>query len=110
MEHKLNLDKNTYYKKVLATYNTLGSMGLTDLELDILSTMLKNRITIVNTDTREVIRKDLNTGKYVLNNKISDLKNKGMLISKPNDKSLYISSKVIEYVKDSNVTFNFSLV
>ena len=110
MEHTFRGNKDIYYKALLITYNAVGKMGLSKLEIDILSTMLKNGLKTVNTDTREIIRKELDKGKYVVNNYIIGLKEKGIFVEQENTKALIINPNIINSVKDNQVTFKFELI
>lgn len=90
--------------------NTISQLGLTNLEVDILATMLKQGIIVVNTDTREILRKVLDKGKYTLNNYIIQLKEKGILIEHTGTKSLEINPNLVSAVKDHETSFNLELV
>lgn len=110
MEHTFKLDKSKYYKALLITYNAVGKMGLSKLEIDILSTMLEHGLKTVNTDTREILRKQLDKGKYVINNYIIGLKEKSILIEQSEGKSLVINPNIVNSIKDNEVSFKFELV
>lgn len=110
MEHTFKVDKSKYYKALLITYNAVGKMGLSKLEINILSTMLENGLKTLNGDTREIIRKELDKGKYVINNYIIALKEKGIFIEQQGSKSLVINPNIINSVKDNEVTFRFELI
>jgi len=110
MEYNLKLTKDNYHKAVLLMVNTISQLGLTNLEVDILATMLKQGIIVVNTDTREILRKVLDKGKYTLNNYIIQLKEKGILIEHTGTKSLEINPNLVSAVKDHETSFNLELV
>jgi len=97
--------KNSYYKGALSILNF--SLGLTELEIDIVATLLHNKIYIIDSNARDLLRKVLNKDKYNTNNYIAKLKSKKILGTKPNDKNLYLDPGIIEATKDSKITFDF---
>lgn len=110
MIHHFNLNKQVYYKTLLSTYNVIGKMRLSNLEIDILSTMLESGLKIVNTDTREIIRKKLNKGKYIINNYLTGLKEKGILLESKDPRTLTINPTLINSISENEVIFKFQLV
>lgn len=100
------VNKSDYYKQILAT---LYFFKFTDFELDILAAMLNNNMTVVNIDSREVIRKVLNKDKFIINNYIKRLKNKGVFLDIPNTKVLNINPTIIELIKEGQITYGFNL-
>lgn len=99
------IKKDQFHKGILTILNF--SLGLTELEIDIVATLLKNNITIIDSDARDLIRKVLNKDKFNTNNYILKLKKKRILGSKPNDKNLYLDPGLIEAVRDNKITFDF---
>lgn len=97
--------KDNYYKGALTILNF--SLGLTELEIDIVATLLHNRIYVIDSDARDTIRKVLNKDKFNTNNYIAKLKSKKILGSKPNDKNLYLDPGIIEATKDNKIIFDF---
>lgn len=108
MEYKIPVSKETIYKVKLSILNF--NLGLSDLEIDIISTMLNNNITIVNTDCRDLIRKVLDKDKFVTNNYINKLKAKGILEVIPNTKNLQLNKSLVFAVRDNTIMFDFELI
>jgi predicted transcriptional regulator len=108
MEYKIPVKKEDYYKSILTILNF--NLGLSALEMDIIVTMLNNNTTTVNADSREIIRKVLDKSKFVTNNYIMRLKNKGVLIPSKTDKTLYINPNLVESVTDKKIAFEFETV
>jgi len=100
------VNKPDYYKQMLAT---LYFFNFTDFELDILSAMLSNNMTIVNIDSREVIRKVLNKDKFIINNYIKRLKTKNVFLEIPDTKVLNINPIIINLLRDGEITFKFNI-
>ena len=107
MNYPININKESYHKAMLMILNF--KLNLSNMEIDMLSTLLKNGITIIDTDARDLIRKVLNKDKFITNNYIKRLRNKHVLLSKDNDKKLYINPSILEIVKDREVSFKFEI-
>lgn len=103
---KKTVNKSEYYKQILAT---LYFFKFTEFELDILSAMLNNDMTVVNIDSREVIRKVLNKDKFIINNYIKRLKGRNVLLEIPGTKALNINPMIISLIKEGQITFNFDI-
>lgn len=108
MEYPITVNRDNYHKAMLMVLNF--NLNLSTLELDILSTLLKNGITILDTDGRDLLRKVLNKDKFITNNYIKRLRNKGVFISKPADKKLYINPSLLEICNDRKVSFEFNVI
>jgi len=100
------VNKSEYYKQILAT---LYFFKFTEFELDILSAMLDNDMTVVNIDSREVIRKVLNKDKFIINNYIKRLKNRNVFLEIPNTKALNINPIIIDLIREGQITYNFNM-
>lgn len=105
MKYEIPIDNKNYYKAMLMIMTC--NLRLTKLELTILTTLLENDIYIVDIDARDLIRKELNYSKFVTNNYIKQLKDKGVLTEKPNDKKLYLDPNIVSALKDKEVSFKF---
>lgn len=106
MEVNLKLDKDNFYKGVLQLMNF--SLNLSNVEIDIISTMLKNKLSMVNISTREVLRISLDKSKENINNNIKRLKDKGILIVKPGTKVLYLDPGLSNLIGEDKVLINIS--
>jgi len=80
------------------------------MEIDIVACMLNHNMEIIDIYSRETIRKELDKDKFTTNNYISKLRDKGILITKPADKNLYVNPNIIEMVKDPKFTFELELI
>ncbi len=108
MEYNIPVNKKDYYKAILMVLNF--NLNLSSLELDILCTMLNNNMLEVNIDSREHIRKVLNKDKFMTNNYIKRLRNKGMLLDHPElNRVYYINPIILNIIKDRKVSFEFKL-
>ncbi len=99
---------NLYYKAILLILNF--KLNLSPMEIDIVACILNHDIKIVDIYTREIIRKELDKDKFNTNNYISRLRDKGILITKPLDKKLYVAPEIYELVKDRKLNFEFELI
>lgn len=94
-----------YHKAMLMILNF--TLNLSNMEMDMLSIWLNHGITVVDTNARDLVRKILDKDKFITNNYIKRLKNKGILIIKPADKQLYINTGILDVMKDKKVSFEF---
>lgn len=108
MEYNIPIAKEGYHKAILMVLNF--NLNLSKMEMDIVATLLDNKISIVDGESRDIIRKVLDKDKFTTNNYISRLKDKGILVVKPADKNLYLNPSIIEIVKDKKVSFEFELI
>jgi len=108
MEYPITISKDQYHKAMLMVLNF--NLNLSTLELDILSTLLKNDITIVDTDARDLLRKVLNKDKFITNNYIKRLRNKGIFVLDNSNKKLYINPSLLEICNDKKVSFEFNVI
>ena len=95
--------KNNRYKQMLNILNF--GLKLSDLEIDIISTLLNKGISVINTESREMLRLSLNKDKFITNNYIVRLKDKGILIPNKNTKDLILDPGLLKTVKDNKVSF-----
>ncbi len=110
MEYKLRVNDKGYYKGMLKLFSLNPSCELSTLEIDMLTVMLCNKMTVINGDSKEAIRKALNKSKYMVNNYVTRLKTRGILIPLPNSKYSQINPDLLGYVKEGKVSFEFELV
>lgn len=106
MEYKIPVTSKNYYKAILMVLNF--NLKLSELEIDIICTMLNNNMLEVNIDTREHIRKVLNKDKFMTNNYIKRLRSKGILLD--NDKLnrvYYINPTILDIIKQGKISFEF---
>ncbi len=105
MEFKIPVTKDNIYRGVLTVLNF--QLKLSELELDMLSVMLKNGVTTVDINTRELIRKVMNRDKFSTNNYIKRLKDKKVILQEDTNKRLYVNPSIISLVKNEIITFKF---
>lgn len=107
MEYKIPVNKENLVKAILKVVNF--SLKLTDQEIDILAILINNKITVINTNARDLIRKISNKDKYSTNNYIKALKDKNVLLTKSNTKDLYVNPNIETIVKSKSIKFTFDL-
>jgi biotin operon repressor len=105
MEHIFTVDKNKYHKAILQIYNF--NLKMSDLELDIISTLIANNLSEVNADSKDILRQKLDVSKFMLNNYIKRLKDKGILIPIEDNIGYTINPNIVNLTKDPNVSFEF---
>lgn len=101
------IPKIEYNREVLKSLSFI--FNLSDLELDILVAMLNNNYTVINIDSREMIRKVLNKDKYLTNNYIKRLRDKQVLLDKMGSKMFYINPIILDILKEGEVVFKFKI-
>jgi predicted transcriptional regulator len=102
----MKVTKSTYYRSMLTILNSM--LNLTDMELDIMATLLENKITIVDSRAREILRLKLNKDKFNINNYIRKLLNKNVLYV--NEDKISVNPHIIESVKENKLVFNFETI
>lgn len=107
MEREIPVKKELYHKAMLMVLNF--ELGLSNMEIDMVSILLNNNITIVDTEAREIIRKALNKDKFITNNYIQRLKNKNIFVVRPADKNLYLNPELLAIVKQGEISFKFKI-
>lgn len=108
MEHKISIKSNSYVKAMVMLHNF--KLKLSPMETDILSCMLNHNMKTIDSYSRETIRLELNKDKFSTNNYIVRLRDKGILITKPADKALYVNPSMYDLIKDKKVSFEFELL
>ena len=105
MEYNVPVLKKNYTLAVLKVINCF--VGLTDYELDIISKMIDNDISVINKVTRVKIREL--TGKDVgtTNNYIKKLKDKKVLLEV--SEGLILSESILAPVRDGNIEIKFNV-
>lgn len=101
--------KETKKGKIEAILNIFNfNLKLSPLEMQIMTVLLEDECTLLDTDSRELIRKTLNKDKYITNNYITGLRKKGVLIIKPNTKEIWVEPSLINLVHQDTITFKFT--
>lgn len=77
--------------------------NLTDIELDIISKMIDNKYFKLDRNTRSQLRGSLNMNKYIFNNYIKYLKDKGALRAN-SDNILTINPTILKLTADDKIT------
>lgn len=108
MEHKISVTDKSYHKAILQIYNF--NLKLSDFELDIISTMLTYGMLEINPDTKEIIRKVLDKDKFITNNYIKRLKDKGVLLPKEDQRGYTLNPNIANLTKDNKISFEFITV
>mgnify|MGYP003326694257 CR=1 FL=1 len=91
--------KRKYHCKAILNILNFG-FRMTDVELDVLNTMITNDIKILTKETRAQLLLLLNKEKYTVNNHIMKLKSKGVLINNWHNR-LEIAPNIILAVEDT---------
>ena len=105
MEFKIPVNKDNIHKAILTVVNF--NLGLSELELDILATLLKNNLYLVDSKAREVVRKVLNKDKFQTNNYLLRLKKKGVIVQAGDNKKWYLNPNLKGLINTDSITFKF---
>jgi len=108
MERVIPVKSKDYHKAVLMIMNF--SLNLSPMEIDIVSCVLNHNMEIIDSYSRDTIRKELDKDKFTTNNYIARLREKNIFITKPADKNLYVNPNIIEMVKDPKISFELELI
>lgn len=105
MELTIPIKEGTKRKAMLTLLNPFLSQ-LTDVEINLVDTMLKRDIKVLDKNSRADVRQELNMSKYSFNNHVLRLKSKKILIQTTKD--LFLNPQ-IKYFTDANeVTIRFN--
>jgi len=105
MNYEIKQKGRAYYKSILMILNF--NLELSNLEMDIISTLMDNDMLEVNIDSREYLRKILNKDKFMTNNYVKRLRNKNILLPKKDSKAFYINPELVTILKEGNLNFKF---
>lgn len=107
MEYKIPVTKENIHKTILTAISF--TLGLSELEIDILSTLLKHNLYVVDTKAKEVLIKTLNKSKFQINNYITRLRKKKLVIQASDDKKWYLNPNLKPITESENITFKFNI-
>lgn len=107
MEYQIPVNKDNIHKAILTAISF--TLGLSDLEIDILATLLKHNLYVIDIRARRVVRLALDKNKFVINNYINRLKKKHLIIQDENDKRWYLNPSLKPIIESDNITFKFNL-
>lgn len=105
MQQQFKLPADKYHKSILTVMNCF--LHLSEIEIEILSEILKNNITVINTDSRKILQKSLNKKEHNLNNYIKRLKDKKVLLE--SNEGYIVDPGIIESVSDKKVLIEFDV-
>lgn len=98
---ELTIPVNNLTKTKLKILNCFIN-NLTDIELDIVSTMIDKGIVTLDKSNRNTLRTSLNMNKYLFNNYIKYLKDKKVLFT--NESILTLNPSILNITKDNKIT------
>lgn len=106
MKYRIPIKKDNFHKASLMIFNQLG-LNLTELELNLLSTMLSNGFFIITKEVRVKLRELLKVDTFTLNNYVKRLKDKNIIVKENNE--LKINENLKEKVNDKEIHIIFDL-
>lgn len=106
MEKEVLLNKDNYSKGVLSLIDCF--LKFTRGELIVLNYMLSRGVTRITSDVRSDMRVALNKDRFSLNNLISNMKKRGILIRK--DGIMTINDELIESINSKEFCIRVKLV
>ncbi len=104
MEINLPISKEGYNKAYLKVLNSI--VGLSGVELDVVTEMLNKNITVLNTDSRKTLRESLKKDEMYFNTIISTLK-KNNTLYKTEEGTLALHPRITDGLKDYSIKINF---
>jgi len=106
MNYNIPIAEEGYNKAILTVINCF--LMLTKKEIEIISIVLDNSITNLDTKARVLIREKSGLSVGTLNNYVKRLKDKNVLIQKQN--SLVIHDNIIQAIEDKEVSVKFEVL
>lgn len=101
MELKIPTKEGTETKTMLKIVNSFIN-NLTDIELDIVSTMIDKGLITLSKNNRSELRSSLNMNKYLFNNYVKYLKDKKVLYL--NNEVLTLNPNIVRLTADKQIT------
>lgn len=106
MEINVPITKEEYYKGYMKVLNSF--LKLSKGELNLVTTMLENDITILNTYTRGLLREMMDKDEYSFNNTVSSLKKSRTLIK--DRQGLMLNPQMINNIDKQYINITFHIV
>lgn len=108
MEVKLPVNNYNIYKAIVLLLNF--KYQLSELEVDLLATILKYDFDKIDGDARDLIRKALDKNQYSINNYIKRLRSKDFLVEV--NKKTFVNPNLKKYIKSivESKELNFKFV
>lgn len=104
MEINIPIKKKEHvYKAILQVINF--SLRMTEKEVNMVSELLKNNITLIDTRARRLLHNNDKNEIHNVNNYIKNLIVKGVLVKQGRD--IYINPTIIKFIGSSSLKFNF---
>lgn len=110
MEFEIPVEKKTYYKAALMIINVPLNLNLSNMEMDMISYFLNSGKEYLDSDVKDKMAVELDKDIYSINNYISRLKEKKMLLLKPNSRLLYFNTNIKNIISDNNISFNLKIL
>lgn len=107
MEYPFKVSKEKYIEAAVSLINCISSLNLTVFELNIVTTMIKNNVLVVNASTRTLLRNSLSKDRFNLNNYLKRLRDKKVLIKK--DKDLHLNPGILEAINDGELIIRLNV-
>jgi len=107
MKYNIPVTKENIHKTILTAISF--SLGLSELEIDILSTLLKNNLYIVDAKAKEILAITLNKSKFQISNYITRLRKKRLVVQANDDKRWYLNPELKPIIESKNISFEFKL-
>lgn len=105
MEYNIPVKRGLYHQAVLKILNTF--LNMTDYEIEIVATMLKLNIQILDNQTRKLIRETTGKDLFTFNNYIKRLKDRNCLIK--SKEGLILNENIRKNFQSNELTFRFDL-
>ena len=105
MEYPITISRSKHHKAALSVVNCF--LKLTDFELNLIVAILDNGMTNLDTNSRRILRSQLNTDTYTFNNYIKRLKERGYLVD--TTEGLQLESRLIKAANDTEIIVKFDV-
>lgn len=110
MELEIPVNNSNYNKAMLMLINIPFNLNLSKMEIDMVACMLDNKTEIITNQFRRILRDELIKDNYTINNYIARLRDKGILITKPADKNLYVNPRIVSLSSSINEGLTIKIV
>lgn len=105
MEYKIPVTKDNVCNAILTILNF--HLKLSEFEIKMISILLQNKISTIDTSARDLLRKVLDKDKFSINNYVKRLVDKNIILKEDKTKKLYIDPTIIKLTNEKEINFKF---
>ena len=106
MHYPLKVSKQDYHTSMVRVMNFLFNMS--DLEMNIIITMLNHKILYLTKETRKILKDLLEMSENNFNNYIAKLRRKKVIVN-ADDNSLKLNMLIVQNIVDKKISVEYNI-